>query len=49
MGVTVQAALMVPVQDLGWILAGVAAVLVAITPLTVLVWLARPRNRRPKR
>lgn len=44
MGVMLQAALVAPARDLGWVLAGVAGVIVALVPLTVLVWLARPRN-----
>jgi hypothetical protein len=49
MCMTVQAALMAPAADIGWIVAGGVAVIVAVTPLAVLVWLARPRRRRPKR
>jgi hypothetical protein len=43
-----------PVKDLGWILVGVAAVVVVMAPLGWLVYLARPRRmgtrtRRAKR
>lgn len=43
-----------PVKDLAWILAGVAAVILVITPLGVLTYLDRPtarprRTRKPKR
>jgi hypothetical protein len=44
MGLMVQSSLVVPARDLGWVLAGVAGVIVAVAPLTVLVWLARPRH-----
>jgi hypothetical protein len=49
MGMAVQAALMAPAIDIGWVIAGGAAVIVAVTPLAVLVWLARPHRRQPKR
>jgi hypothetical protein len=38
------------VRDLGWILAGVAAVLVVTVPLVVLLYVARPvRTPKPGR
>lgn len=45
----VQVMLVALERDFGWILAGVAGVIVAVAPLTVLVFVARPRNRVARR